>query len=76
MLQSEFKKTILMITHDIEEALILGDEICLLGPCPMAVIDRFIPESPKPRAFSDPELLDIKTCVLERLSQGMPHDHG
>ncbi len=76
MLQSEFRKTILMITHDIEEALILGDEICLLSPCPMAVIDRFIPESPKPRTFSDPELLDIKTCVLDRLRQGMPHGHG
>ncbi len=76
MLQSEFKKTILMITHDIEEALILGDEICLLSPCPMVVIERFIPQSPKPRTFSDPELLDIKTCVLERLRQGMPHGHG
>ena len=31
MLQSEFNKTILMITHDIEEAVVLGEKILVLG---------------------------------------------
>ncbi|MDY0220737.1 MAG: ABC transporter ATP-binding protein [Desulfobacterium sp.] len=67
LLQSEFNQTILMITHDIEEALILGDTICLLSSCPMDVIEEFTPKSPKPRAFETPELLDIRVRVLERL---------
>ena len=67
MLQSDFNKTILMITHDVEEALLLGDEICLLGPRPMAVIETFIPALPKPRNFSDPELTDLKARILMRL---------
>ncbi|WDP90192.1 MAG: ABC transporter ATP-binding protein [Desulfobacter sp.] len=67
MLQSEFNKTILMITHDIEEALLLGDEILLLGHRPMAVADRFTPGQAKPRDFKHPELLNIKARVLDRL---------
>ena len=73
MLQSEFNQTILMITHDIEEALILGDEIYLLSSCPMGVIDRFVPKPPKPRAFNHPELLEIKACALDLLRKGMNH---
>lgn len=73
MLQSEFGKTILMITHDIEEALILGDEICLLGPRPMAVTERFAPGQSKPRDFNDPELGAIKRHVLERLQGEINH---
>lgn len=67
MLQSEFNQTILMITHDIEEALILGDRICLLSSCPMGVIEEFTPKSPQPRAFDTPELIDIRVRALDRL---------
>ncbi len=71
MLQSEFKKTILMITHDIEEALLLGDEICLLSPRPMTITETFAPEQSKPRDFTHPELIDIKRHVLDRLAGEM-----
>jgi len=74
MLQSEFKKTILMITHDIEEALLLGDEICLLGPRPMTVVEQFVPRQPKPRRFNHPELIEIRTHVLERLRGDISHE--
>ena len=67
LLQTEFKKTILMITHDIEEALVLADEIYLLSPMPMTISRHFILDSPKPRKFNDPLLLDIKAQVLDKL---------
>lgn len=67
MLQTEFHKTILMITHDIEEALVLADEICLLSPRPMAVEEKFVLDQPKPRQFSDPGLIKIKEYVLAQL---------
>ncbi len=73
MLQSEFKKTILMITHDIEEALLLGDEICLLTPMPMETQEKFIPGPPKPRKFNDPELITIKAHVLDQLKGDLNH---
>lgn len=67
LLQTEFCKTILMITHDIEEALLLADEICLLSPCPMVIKNKFILNQPKPRRFNDPQLLEIKEYVLRHL---------
>jgi len=67
MLQSEFGKTILMITHDIEEALILGDEICLLRGSPMAIEQTFCPGPAKPRQFDDPKLVSARRQMLARL---------
>jgi len=76
MLQTEFKKTILMITHDIEEALLLADEIYLLSPMPMTLFRHFILDSPKPRKFNDPVLLDIKADVLDKLEEDLIHEPG
>lgn len=67
MLQKEFGKTVLMITHDIEEALVLADEIILLSSAPMTILERFQPQAPKPRDFSLPEFMEIKARILCRL---------
>lgn len=67
MLQKEFGKTVLMITHDIEEALALADEILIVSPAPMTILERFSPKAPKPRDFSLPEFMDIKARILSRL---------
>jgi ABC-type nitrate/sulfonate/bicarbonate transport system ATPase subunit len=67
LLQSEFHKTILMITHDIEEALLLSDELFVLTPMPMRVRERFVLEMPKTGRSRNPELLKIKEHVLEEL---------
>ena len=67
LLQSEFGKTILMITHDIEEALVLGDEICLLGAGPMEITETFCPGTSKPRRFNDPEVVAAKSRMLAQL---------
>ena len=69
LLQTEFKKTILMITHDIEEALLLADEIYLLSSQPMVVKERFVLDQPKPRRFSDPVLLKMKQYMLAQLEE-------
>ena len=76
LLQTEFKKTILMITHDIEEALLLADEIYLMSARPMAVSRRYVLSSPKPRKFNDPALLAVKAQVLDQLKGGLNHEPG
>jgi len=76
LLQSEFGKTILMITHDVEEALLLADEVIVLSSFPMRMRERFVLNEPKPRKGNDPELLRVKEHVLEGLQResfnGMP----
>ncbi len=70
LLQTEFTKTILMITHDVDEALLLADDIFLLTPMPMTLFRRFSPALPKPRAFDDPKLLHTKAEILNHLEKG------
>ena len=69
MLQVEFEKTILMITHDIEEALLLADEIIVLSGRPMRTLDRLSLGGPKLRQIDDPKLIEIKKYVLSLLQQ-------
>jgi NitT/TauT family transport system ATP-binding protein len=74
MLQTEFKKTILMITHDIEEALLLADEIHLMSARPMSVSRHYVLSSPKPRKFNDPALMAVKAQVLDQLEGGLSRE--
>jgi putative hydroxymethylpyrimidine transport system ATP-binding protein len=69
MLQVEFEKSILMITHDIEEALRLADDILVLSGRPMRVLDRFSLNGPKLRRLDAPELIEIKEYVLDLLQK-------
>ena len=56
-----------MITHDIEEGLLLSDELLVMTPMPMRVRERFVLDMPKAGRSSNPELLKIKEHVLEEL---------
>jgi putative hydroxymethylpyrimidine transport system ATP-binding protein len=67
LLQSEFHKTIVMITHDVEEALLLADEVLVLTTFPMKVRERFVLTKPKPRRSDAHDLLRIKEYVIELL---------
>ena len=67
ILQEEFGRTILMVTHDIEEALLLADELLVLSPMPMRVRARFDLTVPKPRRVDDTGLIAIKSHVLHLL---------
>ncbi|MEJ2167001.1 MAG: ABC transporter ATP-binding protein [Desulfobacterales bacterium] len=69
MLQVEFEKSILMITHDIEEALRLADEVLVLSERPMRILDRFSLREPKPRRLDGPQLIGIKEYVLKLLQK-------
>jgi putative hydroxymethylpyrimidine transport system ATP-binding protein len=69
MLQVEFNKSILMITHDIEEALMLGDEILVFSGRPMRVLEKFSLSGPKLRRIDDPRLIEIKAYVLNLLQE-------
>ncbi len=69
MLQVEFEKSILMITHDIEEALMLADEIVVLSGRPMRVLEKFSLSRPKLRRLDDPQLIEIKEYVLNLLQE-------
>lgn len=61
-----------MITHDIEEALLLADEVLVLSRLPMKILEQFTLTRSKPRRLNDSQLLEIKAHVLDRLQQELP----
>jgi NitT/TauT family transport system ATP-binding protein len=69
LLQTEFDKTILMVTHDIEEALVLADDVLVLTNPPMRIADRVAITVPHPRLLEDPDLVAIKHRVMARLQE-------
>src|SRR5699024_5481358 len=50
---AETKKTVLFITHSIDEALLLSDRILLMGAQPGEIIDEIIIDKPRPRKIED-----------------------
>lgn len=71
MLQRDFSRTILMITHDVEEALLLADEVLVCSPMPMRIRERIIPPGPKPRSLENPALMATRSRIVRRLQQEM-----
>lgn len=72
-LQTEFARTILMVTHDVEEALLLADDLLVLSADPMRICERFRLDSPKPRDIAAPDFVALKVRVLARLEgEGRP----
>ena len=69
LLQTAFNKSILMVTHDVEEALLLADDLLVLTAPPMGICERFRLEAPKPRDMAHPSFLEIKAQVLSRLER-------
>jgi NitT/TauT family transport system ATP-binding protein len=52
----ETRKTILFVTHDINEAIIMADRIFVMGPRPSTVQEEIRVDLPRPRHRDDPKL--------------------
>jgi NitT/TauT family transport system ATP-binding protein len=65
-----FQITIIFVTHDIEEAILLGDRVCVMGGRPAGIIEDIAIELGRPRGYLDletPEFLEIKRHVRQTL---------
>lgn len=66
----ETRKTILFVTHDVEEALLLSDEIIVLTERPGRVRARLPVDLPRPRTvdmLATPELVRLKARLMSLL---------
>jgi NitT/TauT family transport system ATP-binding protein len=61
--------TIVFVTHDVREAVRLGDRIVLLTSRPGRVAEAFAVDLQRPRRVGDPEVGEVAGRVLERLRQ-------
>lgn len=68
----EFEKTILFVTHDLEEALVLADRVYLLTARPAKVKEILEVQLTRPRERADPGFIRLER-ELERLVQEELH---
>ena len=64
-------RTVILVTHDVEEALFLADRVVVLSRRPGVVVAEFDVPLPRPRdrraAVTDPELARLRESALEAL---------
>jgi NitT/TauT family transport system ATP-binding protein len=60
-------RTVLLVTHDVEEAAVLADRIVVLSPRPGRVVSEIPVALERPRSATDPELLGVRERALEAL---------
>ena len=65
-------KTVLFVTHDVDEALLLSDEILVMGSKPGRIIGHYQLPQEKPRTLKTlalPRLVELKGEIMSLLDQ-------
>lgn len=64
---SEERHTVLLITHDVEEAVHMADRIMVLSARPTRIQATFEVDIPHPRKLTSPEVQDLRVEILREL---------
>lgn len=72
----QWRHTVLLITHDVEEALVFSDRIYVLTARPATVKEEIVVPLPRPRSITDVALIQLKRRLLETLQAEMQRVFG
>lgn len=61
------RRTVVLVTHDVEEAILLADRVVVLSPRPGRVVATLDVDIARPRVRTDPELVALRARALEEL---------
>jgi ABC-type nitrate/sulfonate/bicarbonate transport system ATPase subunit len=64
---AEERHTVMLITHDVEEAIHLADRIMVLSPRPTKIQATFKVDLPHPRKLTSPEVQKLRVAILHEL---------
>jgi NitT/TauT family transport system ATP-binding protein len=60
-------RTVLLVTHDVEEAILLADRVVLLSPRPGRVVETLAVDRPRPRRRDDAAVVALRERALHAL---------
>ena len=60
-------RTVVLVTHDVEEAIMLADRVVVMSPRPGRAVDELEVAAPRPRSRTDPNLLGLRERALQSL---------
>jgi NitT/TauT family transport system ATP-binding protein len=60
-------KTIVFVTHNVREAVCLGNRVLLFSPHPGRIQEEFVIELPRPRDVNTPELAEYSSRIMRSL---------
>jgi NitT/TauT family transport system ATP-binding protein len=76
------RKTVLFVTHNVREAVALGDRVLVFSPRPGRIVREFRIDLPRPRSLDDHALVDQAATILAVLYEtsnthvSQEHNHG
>jgi ABC-type nitrate/sulfonate/bicarbonate transport system ATPase subunit len=69
---ADFGRTVIFVTHDVEEAIFLSDEIYLMGTRPGRVLRKMAVDLPRPRnrdVLAEPKFVEMKRQCVAMLDE-------
>ncbi len=67
---TELQHTVLFITHDVEEAVLLSDSVAVSSPLPGRIRSEIAIELPRPRSRVSAEVTAYRAALMESLAEG------